>query len=400
MANIYSVFQVNTYIKNMFAQDYMLGLVYVRGEASNVKYHTSGHIYFTLKDEKSQIAAVMFAGNRKGMNFRLEEGMQIVVSGSIEVYDRDGKYQLYAKTVKQDGKGTLAEQFEALKHKLLEMGMFDEGYKRPIPAHVKRLGVVTAPTGAAIRDIINVSKRRNPGIEIVLYPALVQGEQAPGSIIKGIEMLQQYGVDVMIVGRGGGSMEDLWGFNDEGVANAIFNSQVPVISAVGHETDFTIADFVADLRAPTPSAAAELAVCNIEEVCNRIDTYSKRMKNTMEKRISQSRESALRRETLLTRLSPENRLKDNRRRALAIEDRLQALMKERLNYSAGQLAIYIERLKGLSPLDKLKQGYSHTETADGKTVTDISAVSKGDNIRVYVSNGVIDASVTAVSENL
>ena len=266
MQNVYSVGQVNAYIKSMFTQDYVLRRIYVKGEISNCKYHTSGHIYFSLKDESGTIACVMFASARKGLAFSMKNGQQVIVLGTVNVYERDGRYQLYASEIILDGAGLLYEKFEALKRELEEMGMFAPEYKQPIPRFIHRLGVVTAPTGAAIRDIIQVSKRRNPGIEIILYPALVQGEGAAESVAKGIRMLDDYGVDLMIVGRGGGSIEDLWAFNEEITARAIFNCRTPVISAVGHETDTTIADYVADLRAPTPSAAAELAVADIRSV--------------------------------------------------------------------------------------------------------------------------------------
>ena len=261
MQKAYTVAQINSYIKNMFSQDYLLSSVSVKGEVSNCKYHASGHIYFTLKDKSSVLACVMFAGNRtKGLSFPLKEGMQVIVSGNVDIYERDGKYQMYAKKITQDGIGALYEKFEQLKRELEERGMFAPEYKKPIPAFVKRLGVVTAPNGAAIRDIISIAKARNPYIEIILYPALVQGEGAINSIVKGIKMLEMIGVDAMIVGRGGGSLEDLWAFNEEAVAQAIFDCDVPIISAVGHETDTTIADFVADVRAETPSAGAQIAV--------------------------------------------------------------------------------------------------------------------------------------------
>lgn len=265
MSNIYTVKQVNSYIKNMFTQDFMLNRIYVKGEISNCKYHTSGHIYFSLKDESGTIACVMFAGSRAGLSFTLKNGQQVIVFGSVSVYERDGKYQLYAREIRLDGAGALYEKFEALKQELYEMGMFSDEYKQPIPAYAKTVGIVTAPTGAAVRDIINVAGRRNPYVQLILYPALVQGEGAAKSIITGIRMLEQRGVDVIIVGRGGGSIEELWAFNEEAVARAIFECSVPIISAVGHETDVTISDFVADLRAPTPSAAAELAVYEIRE---------------------------------------------------------------------------------------------------------------------------------------
>ena len=254
MRNVYSVKQVNAYIKNMFLQDFMLNRIYIKGEVSNCKYHTSGHIYFSLKDESGSIACIMFAGNRSGLAFRMQDGQQVIVLGSVTTYERDGKYQLYAREIILDGAGLLYEKFEALKKELGEMGMFAPEYKQPIPKFAKIIGIVTAPTGAAIRDIMNISSRRNPYVQLLLYPALVQGDGAAASIVKGIEMLEKQNVDIIIVGRGGGSIEDLWAFNEEIVARAIFNCRIPIISAVGHETDTTIADYVADMRAPTPSA--------------------------------------------------------------------------------------------------------------------------------------------------
>lgn len=253
LKNVYTVGQVNAYIKNMFAQDFMMNRIYIKGEVSNCKYHTSGHIYFTLKDETGALAAVMFAGNRKGLGFQMRDGDNVIALGSIAVYERDGKYQLYAKEIIPDGAGILYQRFEALKKELEEMGMFSPEYKQPIPKYIKTLGIVTAPTGAAIRDIQNIAMRRSPYVQTILYPALVQGEGAVQSIINGIHALEQLRVDVIIVGRGGGSMEDLWAFNEEAVARAVFECSIPVISAVGHETDTTIVDYVADLRAPTPS---------------------------------------------------------------------------------------------------------------------------------------------------
>ena len=247
--NVYTVAQVNSYIKNMFTQDYMLQSISVKGEVSNCKYHTSGHIYFTLKDRSGTIACVMFAGSRSGLAFRMSEGMQVVVTGRIDVYERDGKYQLYAQKITRQGIGDLYARFEQLKRELEEEGMFAAQYKRPIPKYIRTLGVVTAQTGAAVRDIINIAGRRNPYVQIILYPAIVQGEAAVQSIINGIHALEDAGVDVIIAGRGGGSIEDLWAFNEEAVARAVFECSVPVISAVGHETDTTIIDFVADLRA-------------------------------------------------------------------------------------------------------------------------------------------------------
>ena len=285
MNNIYSVGQVNTYIKNMFTQDFMLSRISVKGEVSNCKYHTSGHIYFSLKDETGTINCVMFAGQRRGLAFAMKNGDKVVVQGSVSVYERDGRYQLYAREISLEGAGLLYEKYLALKQDLEEMGMFAPEYKQPIPRFIKILGVVTAPTGAAIQDIRNISYRRNPYLQIVLYPALVQGDGAVRSIVRGIQMLDAYGVDVMIVGRGGGSIEDLWAFNEEEVARAIFNCETPIISAVGHETDTTIADFVADLRAPTPSAAAELAVCDYRSVEEGFREYEKKFQHSLERHL-------------------------------------------------------------------------------------------------------------------
>lgn len=239
--NVYTVKQVNAYIKNMFTQDFMLNRIYVKGEVSNCKYHTSGHIYFSLKDESGTIACVMFAGQRGGLSFHMREGQQIIVFGSVNVYERTGAYQLYANEIRLDGEGALYEKYQMLKQELEEMGMFAPEYKQQIPAYAKRIGVVTAPTGAAVRDIMNISARRNPYVQLILYPAQVQGEGAKESIVRGIRMLEMKEVDVIIIGRGGGSIEDLWAFNEEEVARAIFDCTVPVISAVGHETDVTIA---------------------------------------------------------------------------------------------------------------------------------------------------------------
>ena len=282
MNSIYSVGQVNTYIKNMFDQDFMLKRIYIKGEVSNCKYHTSGHIYFSLKDETGSISCVMFAGQRKGLAFPMKNGDRVVAGGSVSVYERDGKYQLYAREITLEGAGLLYERFLALKKELEEMGMFAQEYKRPIPMYSSKIGIVTAPTGAAIQDIRNIAGRRNPYVQLILYPALVQGEGAAESIVKGIQTLDRLGVDVIIVGRGGGSIEDLWAFNEEKVARAIFECRTPVISAVGHETDITIADYVADLRAPTPSGAAELAVADVRIFFNTLGNYRQKMNRAME----------------------------------------------------------------------------------------------------------------------
>lgn len=396
MQNIYTVGQVNSYIKNMFSQDFLLQELSVKGEVSNCKYHSSGHIYFTLKDVKGTIACVMFAGNRSGLAFRMAEGMQVVVRGSIEVYERDGKYQMYAKRITQDGAGALYERFERLKQELLERGMFASEYKKPIPWFVRTLGVVTAPTGAAVRDIINVASRRNPFVQIILYPAIVQGEAAAGSIVKGIKELERQKVDVMIVGRGGGSIEDLWAFNEEAVAQAVFDCSVPVISAVGHEVDTTIIDYVADLRAPTPSAAAELAVCDIALFLAKLEGIRSSLNRQLQGRIRLSRADLQALEARLKANSPMGKVKENRTYAMGLEERLGAAMNDRITRSRHRLAIYVEKLKGLSPLDKLSQGYSYVSDQEGRTFTDVNKVSIGERLHICVKNGRVEAEVKGI----
>lgn len=395
MQNVYSVGQINSYIKNMFAQDFLLQDLSVKGEVSNCKYHSSGHIYFTLKDGKGTISCVMFAGNRSGLAFRMNEGMQVVVKGTIDVYERDGKYQMYAKEIRPDGAGELYAKFEQLKKELLERGMFAPEYKKPVPRYVRTLGVVTAPTGAAVRDIINISTRRNPYVQIILYPAVVQGEAAAASIVKGIQELERIGVDVMIVGRGGGSIEDLWAFNEEVVAQAVFDCSVPVISAVGHETDTTIIDYVADLRAPTPSAAAELAVYDVSLFLGQLQGYRAVFNRQIQGRIALNRAQLKALEAGLKMNSPMGKIREKRTYAISLEERLSASMKNQIMSKKHRLAIYIEKLKGLSPLDKLNQGYSYVSDEKGKTVTDINRVSVGDKLQVFVKNGRMETKVIA-----
>ncbi len=395
MANtgIYTVSQVNTYIKNMFVQDYALSRISVKGEVSNCKYHSSGHIYFTLKDGKGTLSAVMFASQRVGLSFRLEEGQQVIVTGSVDVYERDGKYQLYAKDIKREGKGDLFLRFQQLKEELEEMGMFSPEYKQPIPRYAKVIGVVTAPTGAAIRDIMNISARRNPYVQLVLYPALVQGEQAKYSIAEGIRTLDAVGVDVMIVGRGGGSIEDLWAFNEEMVARAIFDCSTPVISAVGHETDVTIADYVADLRAPTPSAAAELAVFDYLQFQREIEGYVSALRIGMERKLQQERARLEQYQFRLKLKDPVHELRVNRQRIAEFENGFRREMDERLKEARHRLALAAGRLKGLSPLEKISGGFGFLTDEQGKRIQSAGQVSPGDRISIQVRDGKILARV-------
>ena len=397
MQNIYTVAQINTYIKNMFMQDYLLQNVRVQGEISNCKYHSSGHIYFTLKDKKGTLSCVMFAGNRKGLGFTLTEGQQVIVEGSIDIYERDGKYQLYARNIKKDGAGALFEQFERLKQELLERGLFAKEYKQPIPKYIRTLGVVTASTGAAIRDIINITKRRNPYVQIILYPAIVQGDGAVPSIVQGIRALEEIGVDVMIVGRGGGSMEDLWAFNSEAVAQAVFDCSVPIISAVGHETDTTIIDYVSDLRAPTPSAAAELAVYDVHVLLEQLNGAEEMLSRLMERKLRMLKMQTEQKKQLLSTLSPKAKIREKKYQCIRSEELLEEAFLRILNQKKYRLQIQIERLAGLSPLQKLQQGYSYIVDDKNKNVHSISGVKKEDILEIYVSDGKIVTKVQDVS---
>ncbi len=400
MKNIYSVGQVNRYVKNLFVQDYVLKKVYVKGEVSNCKYHPSGHIYFSLKDETGVLSCVMFAGHRRGLAFRMKDGDQVVAGGTVDVYERDGRYQLYAKEITQEGEGALYERFLALKKELEEMGMFAQEYKQPIPKFIKTLGVVTAPSGAAVQDIRNISLRRNPYLQIILYPALVQGEGAADSIVKGIQKLDDFGVDVIIVGRGGGSMEDLWAFNEEKVARAIFDCRTPVISAVGHETDFTIADFVADLRAPTPSAAAELAVEQYGKLVDSAVNFRDRLKRGMEAKLRLARLSLEQLQFRFQYLSPETKLRDQRQLLIDYEEALRNAMAQKLKDNRHRLGIYLERYKGLSPLGRLNQGFAFAADKEGRAVTQISQTEPGDLLEISVTDGVIQAEVIATRKEI
>ena len=393
MKTIFSVGQINRYVKNMFTQDFILQKIYVKGEVSNCKYHTSGHIYFSLKDETGVLSCVMFAGHRRGLAFRMKDGDRVVVGGAVDVYERDGRYQLYAKEISLEGAGALYERFLALKTELEEMGMFAQEYKQPIPAFIHRLGVVTAPTGAAVQDIRNISLRRDPYLQIILYPALVQGEGAADSIVRGIHMLDQAEVDVIIVGRGGGSIEDLWAFNEEKVARAIFECRTPIISAVGHETDFTIADFVADLRAPTPSAAAELAVADFRQILQNIAGLRDRMQKAMQRMAELGRAQLMQYQMRFQYLNPEAKLRDNRQRLADLDELLRRAMKNRIAEERHMLGIYLERYRGLSPLYKLNQGYSFVSDREGNGIISTKQVHSGDLLEISVTDGVIEAEV-------
>ena len=382
----------------MFTQDYFLQTVFVKGEVSNCKYHPSGHIYFTLKDSASALNCIMFAGDRRGLSFRLTEGQQVIAKGSVSVFERDGRYQLYVKEVTLDGAGALYEKYEQLKRELAEEGMFAPEYKQPIPKYIHTLGVVTADTGAAVRDIIQIAQRRNPYVQIILYPALVQGASAAPSIVNGIRALERQGVDVMIVGRGGGSIEDLWAFNERMVAQAVFDCTVPIISAVGHETDTTIIDYVSDLRAPTPSAAAELAVTAVSDIDQEILNGQERLYRQMDRVLRRKKQQAEQTKMRLKYLSPASRIREKRTYSIQLEERLENRMQTILRDHRHTLALYIERMKAVSPLEKLNSGFSYVEDTDGKNIRSVTQVREGDSLRIRVSDGMIDTKVEQVQQ--
>lgn len=397
MAGVYSVGQINSYIKNMFRQDFVLSRISVKGEISNCKYHTSGHVYFTIKDESGTLSAIMFASQAAKLTFRLENGMQVIVTGRIDVYERDGRYQLYASGIKQDGLGDLYIRFEQLKREYEQMGYFANEYKRHIPLFSKKIGIVTASTGAAIHDIMNIAYRRNPYVSLILYPALVQGDNAKYSIVKGIETLDKMGLDVIIAGRGGGSIEDLWAFNEPMVVEAVFDAQTPIISAVGHETDFTITDFVADLRAPTPSAAAELAVADISLIEQKIMAYNEALNSSLMGIIDGKRNYLDKCELKLRFLSPSNQLDENRQRLMGIEDSLNNIMMNKYKDARHRLQIYASRLQETSPLTRLSAGYAYVQNENGEKVSSVRKLKRGDKLKVQFKDGYADTSVDSVT---
>lgn len=396
MKSIYSVSQVNAYIKNMFMQDFLLTAISVKGEVSNCKYHSSGHIYFTLKDASGSMACIMFAGNRTGLSFRIEEGQRVVVNGSVEVYERDGKYQLYAKEITLQGAGELYEKYLKLKSEMEEMGMFSQEYKKPIPSNCKTVGVVTAPTGAAVQDIIQIAKRRNPSVQIILYPAIVQGEKAAKSIAKGIRTLDKASVDVIIAGRGGGSIEDLWAFNEPVVAQAIFDCHTPVISAVGHETDTTIADFVADLRAATPSAAAELAVMSYQVVIDKLSHMKSLLQREMLLRINIEKKRYESYALKLNHKSPKSRIRESRVYLMNSGEKLQDLMQMHLKNSKYRLSFLAQQLNGLSPAARLAPGYGYLTEVNGKMIGGIHDIYNDQELTIRLHDGSFRATVNEI----
>lgn len=417
--SVYSVTEINRYISNMFDNDFLMQQVSVKGEVSNCKYHSSGHIYFSIKDNNSLLNCIMFVGKRTtGLKFRMQEGDKVVIKGNIGVYENQGKYQLYASSIEKQGKGELYQKFLQLKEELSDMGMFADIYKKPIPKYAMNIGVVTANTGAAIQDIINITKRRNPYVQLILYPAQVQGIGAAETIVKGINVLDAMPeVDIIIVGRGGGSLEDLWAFNERIVAEAIFNCETPVISAVGHEVDYTIADFVSDLRAPTPSAAAELAVFEYKKYEEDVLKLQRDLKDSIQRKIRLDREKLYGYKRQLDSLSPIRIIQSKRQRLSDMQINLDSIMKAKLTdrkkdldslenmlsksmqdntvKTRQELGILAEKLNGLSPLTKLKGGYVYASKED-KAIKSVNNISKGDNIELYLIDGKAMANVSEV----
>ena len=387
---VFSVTQINTYIKRMFQSDYALRRISIKGQVSNCKYHSSGHIYFSLKDEGSQISCVMFANARyDGLKFELEDGQEVVVDGNISVYERGGSYQLYAQEIRLNGIGELYVAYEMLKQKLYEEGLFDHEKKKPIPKNPKKIGVVTARTGAAIHDIISTAKRRNPYVQLILYPAKVQGDGASDTIVAGIKALDQYGVDIIIVGRGGGSIEDLWAFNEEKVARAIYEAQTPIISGTGHEVDTTIADYAADLRAATPTAACELAVSDIREVMEGIINREYTLRTLLKQVVRRYQMKLQQYQITIANFDPRFQLQEQKMHLAELEEQIHAVMKNKMTDYQHKLELYTKELHGLSPTAKLINGFGYIEGSNGEPVTSVKKVMEGDRISLTISDGTI-----------
>lgn len=399
MAQVYSVKQINSYIKNMMRQDFLLNRIQVKGEISNCKYtDKNGCIFFTLKDEDSTISVVMYGSDAYKLDFRLKDGMSVVVDGRIDVYVNRGEYQLYAKTVSQSGMGELFKQYEQLKQYYEDMGYFAPEYKRAIPKYAKRIGIVTARTGAAIKDIIKNAYERNPYVELYLYSVLVQGKDAKYSIAKGLKYVDSMGYDCIIVGRGGGSIEDLWAFNEPEVVEAVFNCKTPVISAVGHEIDFTITDFVADFRAPTPSAAAVKAVFDIRQLEVVIDGYNDRLMYDMGKTITDYRNRSERMLLSLKAFNPLVRLNNKKQQLIHMREKLDVSMQGTLNKAKHRLLLLSARLDGVSPLKKLEQGYAFVENDKEEHISSIAEVKQADVLSIHVKDGIINTVVKDVKK--
>ncbi len=395
---VYSVNELNNYAKGLLDNDENLKSIFVTGEISNFKAHYSGHLYMTIKDATASIKAVMFAGNASRLRFAVENGMKVLIFGTVSLFPRDGSFQLYINDMQPDGMGALSVAFEQLKKKLEAEGLFSVQYKKPIPAFPQRVGVVTSATGAAIQDIFNVLKRRYPAAQVVVRPAQVQGEGAAEDIAKAIKEFNKLdGADVLIVGRGGGSIEDLWAFNEEIVARAVFESRIPVISAVGHETDYTICDFVADLRAPTPSAAAELAVPDKTELKGELLAYKQQIYASLKNKINNERSklSAIEKSGALK--DPIVKINENRRTLMYFSEKISDFTQVKINSEKLRFSSLVGKLDALSPLGVISRGYAMIDKG-GELLTKTSNFSVGDNINIRLSDGIVKADVTEICE--
>ena len=388
MKHIFSVTQINSYIHRIFESDYALKKIYLKGEVSNCKYHSSGHIYFTLKDEKSTLRCVMFSSDRfKGLAFHLEDGQLIEACGNISVYEQAGTYQLYVRKIELAGAGELYVRYERLKQELAEKGYFDFERKKPLPAYPEKIGIVTALTGAAIEDIRSIARRRNQTVQLYLYPAKVQGEGASAEIARGIRYFDKAGVDIIIIGRGGGSIEDLWAFNEMPVADAMYEADTPIISGTGHEVDMTIADYCADVRAATPSAACELAIPDMQSVFTKLSNYREALDMQVEQRCAQLRQQMILLQRQLEAGRPDRKLLKYKLLYERLENRLSQAIKEKYRSRQQMFSRYVDQLSGLAPTNRLKGGYAFAQTKNGRPVASIEQLEKEVPFSLTFSDG-------------
>ena len=394
-----SVGEVNNYVKKLVENDFILKNLNVKGEISNLKFHSSGHIYFSLKDENSKVNCIMFKNNAVNLDFRLEEGMKVEIKARLGVYHKEGTYQLYCENIKKAGIGELFEEFHKLKKELSEEGIFDEKYKRALPKFPKRIGIITARTGAAVRDIINVIQRRNKFLDIILYPAKVQGENAADSIIEGIRYFNnEKSVDVIILGRGGGSIEELWAFNNRDLAYEIFNSRIPTVSAVGHEVDFTISDFVSDMRAPTPSAAGELVSPSLKEMINDLVNKKEFLHRAIDRKFLNAKKDVDLLHKGLKGNNPKHIIEKRIKEVNSLEEKLNFLGKRKIDKAKDELIALNSILQTLNPLNTLGRGYSVIMDKEDKVINNVSELKKNDMVKVIMKDGSVNIDIKIINE--
>ncbi|HII4504739.1 exodeoxyribonuclease VII large subunit [Clostridium perfringens] len=394
-----SVGEVNNYVKKLVENDFILKNLNVKGEISNLKFHSSGHIYFSLKDENSKVNCIMFKNNAVNLDFRLEEGMKVEIKARLGVYHKEGTYQLYCENIKKAGIGELFEEFHKLKKELSEEGIFNEKYKRALPKFPKRIGIITARTGAAVRDIINVIQRRNKSLDIILYPAKVQGENAADSIIEGIRYFNnEKSVDVIILGRGGGSIEELWTFNNRDLAYEIFNSRIPTVSAVGHEVDFTISDFVSDMRAPTPSAAGELVSPSLQEMINDLLNKKEFLHRAIDRKFLNAKKDVDLLHKGLKGNNPKHIIEKRIKEVNSLEEKLNFLGKRKIDKAKDELIALNSILQTLNPLNTLGRGYSVIMDKKDKVINEVSELKKNDMVKVIMKDGSVNIDIKIINE--